>query len=92
MHSIKGWVYEQDGYELPAAQVFMVGNDGTNLKLGVLADGSFRQVVKPGVEYVMLATCKGYLNHKEELMVKPSEPHTNMCCNFLWLQYGARAY
>ena len=73
VQSIKGWVYEQDGYELPAAQVFMVGNDGTNLKLNVLADGSFKQVVKPGVEYVMLATCKGYLNHKEELAVKPSE-------------------
>ena len=73
VQSIKGWVYEQGGYELPAAQVFMVGNDGTNLKLNVLADGSFKQVVKPGVEYVMLATCKGYLNHKEELAVKPSE-------------------
>ena len=73
VQSIKGWVYEQDGYELPAAQVFMVGNDGTNLKLNVLADGSFKQVVKPGVEYVMLATCKGYLNHKEEIAVKPSE-------------------
>ena len=73
VQSIKGWVYEQDGYELPAAQVFVVGNDGTNLKLNVLADGSFKQVVKPGVEYVMLATCKGYLNHKEELAVKPSE-------------------
>ncbi len=73
VQSIKGWVYEQDGYELPAAQVYMVGNDGTNLRLSVLADGSFRQVVKPGVEYVMLATCKGYLNHKEELVVKPSE-------------------
>ena len=73
VQSIKGWVYEQEGYELPAAQVFMVGNDGTNLKLNVLADGSFKQVVKPGVEYVMLATCKGYLNHKEELAVKPSE-------------------
>ena len=73
VQSIKGWVYEQEGYELPAAQVFMVGNDGTNLKLNVLADGSFKQVVKPGVEYVMLATCKGYLNHKEELVVKPSD-------------------
>ena len=73
VQSIKGWVYEQEGYELPAAQVFMVGNDGTNLKLNALADGSFKQVVKPGVEYVMLATCKGYLNHKEELVVKPSE-------------------
>ena len=82
VQSIKGWVYEQDGYELPAAQVFMVGNDGTNLKLNVLADGSFKQVVKPGVEYVMLATCKGYLNHKEELAVKPSETSNEYVLQF----------
>lgn len=25
---MKGWVYEKDGYELPAAQVMVVGNDG----------------------------------------------------------------
>jgi outer membrane protein OmpA-like peptidoglycan-associated protein len=67
VQTIKGWVYEMDGYELPAAQVFMVGNDGTNLKLSVKSDGSFEQVIDDGVEYVLLATCKGYLNHKEEL-------------------------
>jgi outer membrane protein OmpA-like peptidoglycan-associated protein len=60
-----------EGYELPAAQVYMVGDDGTNLKLPVKGDGSFEQVIKPGVNYVMLATCKGYLNHKEELKVGP---------------------
>ena len=49
----------------------MVGDDGTNLKLPVKGDGSFEQVIKPGVNYVMLATCKGYLNHKEELKVGP---------------------
>ena len=69
VQTVKGWVYEQEGYELPAAQVYMVGNDGTNLRLSVKGDGSFTQVIKPDVDYIMMATCKGYLNHKEELKV-----------------------
>ncbi len=73
VQAIKGWVYEIDGYELPAAQVHLVGDDGTNTKLSVLSDGSFTYVVTPGVKYVMLATCKGYLNHKEELKVEKSD-------------------
>jgi outer membrane protein OmpA-like peptidoglycan-associated protein len=71
VQTVKGWVYEQDGYELPAAQVYMVGNDGTNLKLNVLGDGSFTQEIKPGVDYVFLGTCKGYLNHQEQLHAEP---------------------
>ena len=67
--TVKGWVYEKDGYELPDGLVYMVGNDGTNLKLSVRGDGSFVQEIKPHVEYVFLGTCKGYLNHKEELRV-----------------------
>ena len=57
----------------------MVGDDGTNLKLSVKGDGSFEQVVDPGVNYIMLATCKGYLNHRVELhvdSVEQSEEHT----------------
>ena len=69
IQTAKGWVYEQDGYELPAAQVYMVGNDGTNQKLPVKSDGSFEQVLTPGVDYIFMATCKGYLNHKEELHI-----------------------
>ena len=79
VQTVKGWVYEQDGYELPAAQVYMVGNDGTNIKLSVRGDGSFTQEVKPGVDYVLLATCKGFLNHQEQLRVEPvteSEEYT----------------
>ncbi len=72
IQSIKGWVYEMDGYELPAAQVYLVGDDGTNMKLSVKGDGSFEQVIKPNVHYVMLAACKGFLNHKEELCVEPA--------------------
>ena len=69
IQTVKGWVYEQDGYELTAAQVYMVGNDGTNMKLSVKGDGSFTQEIKPGVDYVFLGTCKGFLNHQEELRV-----------------------
>ena len=71
VQTVKGWVYEQDGYELPAAQVYMVGNDGTNLRLSVRGDGSFTQEINPHVDYVLLATCKGFLNHQEQLRVEP---------------------
>ena len=73
IQTVKGWVYEQDGYELPAAQVYMIGNDGTNLRLSVRGDGSFTQEIKPNVDYVLLATCKGFLNHQEQLRVKRVE-------------------
>ena len=72
VQSIKGWVYEKDGYELPEALVYMVGNDGTNLKLSVRSDGSFVQEVKPNVTYVLLGTCKGYMNHKQEIFIDTS--------------------
>lgn len=71
VQTVKGWVYEQDGYELPQALVYMVGNDGTNMKLSVKGDGSFTQVIKPGVDYLFLGTCKGFLNHQEQLRVEP---------------------
>ena len=73
LQTVTGWVYEKDGYELPSALVYMVGNDGTNLKLSVKGDGSFTQVLTPGVDYVLLGTCKGYLNVKNEIRVEQSE-------------------
>lgn len=71
VQTVRGWVYEKDGYELSQAQVYMVGNDGTNKKLSVRGDGSFVEEIKPGVSYVFLGTCRGFLNHKEELQVEP---------------------
>ena len=79
VQAVKGWVYEQDGYELLESVVYVVGNDGTNEKLGVKGDGSFTYVVRPGVDYLFLATCKGFLHHKEELRVveaQESEEYT----------------
>ena len=76
VHTVKGWVYEQDGYELLNSTVYMVGDDGTNLKFGVKSDGSFEQVIRPGVNYVFLATCEGFLNYRNELRIDSSEVST----------------
>lgn len=79
VQQIKGWVYEQDGYELNNAEVRIVGDDGTNEHVTLKSDGSFEYAAQPGVEYIILATCPGYLNHKEEIKVpeaKESETYT----------------
>ena len=73
IQTIKGWVYELGGYELPASQVYLIGSDGTNLKLSVKGDGSFEQVVNPNVDYLLMATCKGFLNHQVEMHIDPSD-------------------
>ena len=82
VQTVKGWVYEQDGNELPEALVYMVGNDGTNMKLSVKGDGSFTQQINPNVDYVFLGTCKGYLNHKEQLRVEPVTESTEYVLQF----------
>lgn len=82
IQTVKGWVYEQDGYELTNAIVYMVGNDGTNLKTNVKGDGSFEQMIHPGVNYVMLATCKGYLNYRNELRVDSVKETTEYTLQF----------
>lgn len=78
VQTIRGWVYEQDGYELTAADVRIIGSDGTNERVGVRGDGSFEYVVDPGVDYIVMAMCPGFLNHKEEIhidSVKASETY-----------------
>lgn len=73
VHRITGWVYEKDGYELPDATVYLVGDDGTNLRLAVRPDGSFTQRVNPGSRYVLSGTSKGYMNVKEEIQAEDTD-------------------
>lgn len=67
-HTLMGWVYDKDGDALAEAVVTLVGNDGTYQKIAVKKDGSFSQRIAPGQHYVMLASCRGYLNGKQELI------------------------
>ena len=70
--TVKGWVYEMDGYELPSATVYCIGDDGTNERITLHSDFSFTKVLTPGVNYLFMATCKGYLNHQEEIKALPN--------------------
>ena len=67
VYTLYGWLYEKDGYELPGGIIHMIGNDGTNTSINVMNDGSYSIRVTPGVEYVLLGTCKGHLNAMQEL-------------------------
>ena len=67
VHMLRGWIYEKDGYELSEGVIHMIGDDGTNTNFGVMKDGSYSVRVTPGVKYVLLGTCKGYLNAMQEL-------------------------
>ena len=52
--------------------MYVIGDDGTNKRLIVKSDGSFTITVNPGVKYLILASCKGFLNHTEEIEIPNS--------------------
>lgn len=66
-YTLTGWVYDKEGEPLPDAVVTIVGDDGTYQKIDMKNNGSFTRRVSPDVRYVMLASCRGYLNYKQEL-------------------------
>lgn len=82
LQTVKGWVYEQDGYELPEAVVYMIGDDGTNEKVSVLSDGSFEKPLKAGVRYLFLATAPTHLNVSAELRADTVEVEKQHVVNF----------
>ena len=52
---------------LAGAIIKLIGNDGTNRKITSKKDGSFSYPLDKEVEYVFLATARGYLNKSGEM-------------------------
>jgi peptidoglycan-associated lipoprotein len=50
---------------LAGSLVKMVGSDGTILEVNTGTDGKFRFMLRPGVDYVILASREGYLTDKK---------------------------
>ena len=48
------------------AMIKLIGNDGTNSKIISKKDGTFSYPLEKGVEYVYMATARGYLNKSGE--------------------------
>lgn len=64
---VTGTVTDNNGDPVSDASLRLVGNDGTNSKLQVRRDGSYKVKLKKDTRYLMLAFARGYLNQKEKL-------------------------
>ena len=64
---VEGTVTDNTGTPLSDVRLRLVGDDGTNTKMQVRRDGSYRIKLNKDVRYVMLASARGYLNHKEAI-------------------------
>ncbi|MBQ9704763.1 MAG: OmpA family protein [Paludibacteraceae bacterium] len=64
---VEGSVTDNNGEPLTDARLRLVGDDGTNQKVQVRRDGTYRLKLNKEAHYVMLAAARGHLNSKEEL-------------------------
>ncbi len=79
---ISGYVIDKDDEPVPEAIIRIVGNDGSNQKEVARKDGSFRFKLDRGTHYVMLASCRGYLNAKQEFISDSEEKNAEYNVNF----------
>ena len=65
--TVEGLLQDEQGEPLSDGVLRLVGTDGTNQKVQVRRDGTYRLRLQPDAKYVMLATSRGYLNQKQEV-------------------------
>lgn len=81
--SVEGYIVDKDDEFVPNATIRVVGNDGTNQKFNGKADGTYRLEVKRGIDYVLLASGKGYLNSKMDLKTVNQEKDSTYLVDFV---------
>lgn len=64
---VEGKVTDNNGEYLTDAVLRLVGDDGTNQKVQVKRDGTYKIKLQKDVHYAMLARSRGYLNQTEKL-------------------------
>jgi len=64
---------EKTGTPISASTVQLIASDASNLQAETGQSGDFRFALKPDVDYIFLASKKGYLNGKEKETTKGQE-------------------
>jgi peptidoglycan-associated lipoprotein len=64
---------EKTGIAVPGSLVQLIASDGTNLQVETGTSGDFKFVLKPLVDYIFLASKKGYLKGNEKVTTKGQE-------------------
>ena len=82
VYNVFGKVTSTDGEPLGDANVRIVGDDGTNVKLKTKKTGAYQFDIKRGVNYVMLGNCRGFLNQKNNISTRGLEDSKRFEINF----------
>lgn len=61
---------EKAGIAVQGSMVKLIASDGTNFQSETGTSGDFKFALKPAVDYIFLASKKGYLNGKEKVTTK----------------------
>lgn len=80
---ISGWVLDRDEEPVPNAVIRIIGDDGSNQKAVARPDGSFSFPLSRGVNYVMLAGARGYLNARQEFTSDTAEEDAEYGVDFI---------
>ena len=80
---ISGWVLDKDEEPVSGAVIRIVGDDGSNQKAYARPDGSFSFPLQRGVNYVMLAGAKGYLNARQQFTSDAAEEDAEYGIDFI---------
>jgi peptidoglycan-associated lipoprotein len=79
---IEGLVSDLDETPIEDATIRIVGRDGLNEKVQVRRDGSYRVELARNVDYVMMASARGFLNQNFELQTLPEEKNETYIVDF----------
>ena len=82
VYTIEGKITDENGEILSDAIVKLIGNDGSIVKQRVKKDGTFRIKLAKDVNYVMLASNRGYLNSSEKVTTFNEKNSKNYQKNF----------
>ena len=82
LYMVEGKITDENGDILPDAMVKIVGNDGSIVKQRVKKDGTYRIKLAKDVNYVMLASNRGYLNCSEKVTTFNEKNGKNYQKNF----------
>lgn len=80
--NVEGTVTNSLGEPLGDAVIKLVGNNGTIASVRTRKNGTYSYPVEKGTKYVVLATSRGFLNSKKDLIVDDSEKSENFTLDF----------
>jgi peptidoglycan-associated lipoprotein len=78
---------EKTGAPIPASVVQLIASDGSNLQAETGTGGDFKFALKADVDYLFLASKKGYLNGKEKETTKGQDKSRDFMVTILLTAY-----